>query len=84
MGVKNDRCAEIYNAIGDDLWEDITPESATCLTVDRKCIKPDAFDYYGPDLECIKQWKDFDLWCWNDPTHDENQCERINREYEES
>ena len=79
---RNDRCAEIYAAIGNEEWEQITPESATCYTVDFRCFEPDAYDYYGTDVECIQQWKDFDTWCWNDPNHDEEQCDSVNLAYE--
>lgn len=80
---RNDRCKEIYEAIGNDEWELITPESATCYTVEFKCFEPDAYDYYGTDVECIQQWKDFDQWCWNDPNHDEEHCETVNKAYQE-
>ena len=81
-GVANDRCSEIYTGIANDDWEAIMPEGATCLDVDFRCFEPDAYDYYGTDVECIAQWKAFDTWCWNDELKDEEQCEKVNEEYE--
>ena len=81
--MRNDRCAEIYSAVGADEWELITPESATCYTVDLKCFKPESYDYFGTDYECIAQWQTFDAWCWNDPHHDEEQCESVEQAYRE-
>ena len=80
---RNDRCAEIYSAIGNEEWELITPESATCYTVDFKCFEPEAYNYIGTDIECIQQWKDFEIWCWIDPYHDEEQCDSVFQAYQD-
>ena len=80
---RNDRCAEIYSAIGNDEWELITPERFLCYTVDFKCFEPEAYNYIGTDTECIQQWKDFEIWCWIDPYHDEEQCDSVFQAYQD-
>ena len=82
-GIRNERCEDVFSGIGEGDWVSIMPAGYECYTVEERCFEPDAYDYYGTDVDCIAQWKAFDDWCWNNPNHDDHQCTAVNEAYEE-
>ena len=51
--VRNQRCFDVFDAIGEENWDDIYPRDAQCLDVDPECYDPQSYDYYGTNFECI-------------------------------